>query len=277
MKHECNVARDLMPLCIDGVASEESKRYVEEHIAECTECAESYGEMQIALPQDNAEKEKAAMEQTAQQMRRRRLTRKRLLIALTALLTALAVMAGMWGYDYATNRSSVPVALDAYDAYLCRTREDGRIIVNLDMKDKTLVYGVTGWARKTPDGEWDWMLTPNTTLIAKHRKTPTKGPWTEAYNLWYWQDGAIYGGDPATTAPLERFILVCGDEERVIYQRGDEIPFCSEEMEAYYKALDEVNDFSNSSVNRRSFDFDEREGELWDRVDQLRKTVPEWQ
>ena len=269
MKHECNVARDLMPLCIDGVASEESKRYVEEHINECTECAMTYGEMRVELPRISAEKEKAVMEQAAQQMRRKRQNRKRMMIALTALLTA--------GYDYATNRSSVPVALEDYDVYLCRTREDGRIIVNLDMKDKTLVYGVTGWARKTPDGEWDWMLTPNTTLIAKHRKTPTKGPWTEAYNLWYWQDGAIYGGDPATTAPLERFILVCGDEERVIYQRGDEIPFCSEEMEAYYKALDEVNDFSNSSVNRRSFDFDEREGELWDRVDQLRKTVPEWQ
>ena len=47
MKRKCNVARDLMPLVIDGVASEDSQQYVDEHIAECTECALTYGAMRV--------------------------------------------------------------------------------------------------------------------------------------------------------------------------------------------------------------------------------------
>ncbi len=277
MKHECNVARDLMPLCIDGVASEESKRYMEEHIAECTECAMTYGEMRVELPRISAEKERAAMEQAAQQVRRKRQNRKRLLMALTALLTALVVMAGMWGYDYATHNSSVPVSLNAYDAHLTRTREGGRIFLNIDVKDKTLMCGLSGRSRTSASGGWIWTVSLHTTRIPNHWTSPKKGLLTSEYDHWYGVDGAIYYGDPASSEPLEQFVLVCGGEERVIYQRGNEIPFCSEEMEAYYKALDEANDFSSSSVNRRSFDFEERANALWDRVDQLRKTVPEWQ
>ena len=38
MKNNCDMARDLMPLTIDGVASEASQNYVNEHLAECAEC-----------------------------------------------------------------------------------------------------------------------------------------------------------------------------------------------------------------------------------------------
>ena len=55
MKNECNVARDLMPLVIDGVASEESRKYVDEHVENCHACELIYGEMHAALPQVNAE------------------------------------------------------------------------------------------------------------------------------------------------------------------------------------------------------------------------------
>ena len=61
MKNECNVARDLMPLCIDGVASEESQQYVDKHVASCHDCELVYGEMKSALPQVTAEKENAAL------------------------------------------------------------------------------------------------------------------------------------------------------------------------------------------------------------------------
>lgn len=34
----CNVIRDLLPSCIDGIASRDSVRLTEEHLAECAEC-----------------------------------------------------------------------------------------------------------------------------------------------------------------------------------------------------------------------------------------------
>ena len=44
LKQACALARALMPLEIEGAASEESARYVKEHISACTDCAIAYGE-----------------------------------------------------------------------------------------------------------------------------------------------------------------------------------------------------------------------------------------
>lgn len=87
MKHECNVARDLMPLCIDGAASEESQQFVDEHVAECGECNAIYGEMNAALPQMREEKENAVLEKAARNMRTKRTIR-----ALWAIIISMAAL-----------------------------------------------------------------------------------------------------------------------------------------------------------------------------------------
>ncbi len=45
MKYECDLIRDIMPLCADGLAAEASRRAVEQHIAECAECAKEWENM----------------------------------------------------------------------------------------------------------------------------------------------------------------------------------------------------------------------------------------
>ena len=52
MKNSCDMARDLMPLTIDGVASEASRQYVDEHLRECAECR-AYLEGMKATLRDN--------------------------------------------------------------------------------------------------------------------------------------------------------------------------------------------------------------------------------
>ena len=96
MKTKCNVAKDLMPLVIDGVASEESQQYVDEHIAECHECKLICGEMHAALPQVTAEKENAALEKAAKAMRTKRTIRAlwAVVMGMTALLIVLLINAG---------------------------------------------------------------------------------------------------------------------------------------------------------------------------------------
>ena len=39
MNNICEVIRDLLPLYADDACSEESRRLVDEHLAECTECS----------------------------------------------------------------------------------------------------------------------------------------------------------------------------------------------------------------------------------------------
>lgn len=41
MKQNCNIVRDLLPLYIEEICSEDSKKYVDEHLLECRECRET--------------------------------------------------------------------------------------------------------------------------------------------------------------------------------------------------------------------------------------------
>ena len=52
MKYQCDMIRDLMPLCADGAASDASRQAVREHIGTCVECARCWSEVQQGLDLD---------------------------------------------------------------------------------------------------------------------------------------------------------------------------------------------------------------------------------
>lgn len=49
----CDIVRDLMPLVVDGVASEDSKAVINSHIEHCDECRELFEEFQTHKPKKN--------------------------------------------------------------------------------------------------------------------------------------------------------------------------------------------------------------------------------
>lgn len=51
-KINCNIIGDLLPLYVDGAVSEDTKKLVEEHLAECEECKKAAEEMgkELVLP-----------------------------------------------------------------------------------------------------------------------------------------------------------------------------------------------------------------------------------
>ena len=60
MKNECDIVRDLLPLCAEGLASEASRRLVEDHVAACEECRAEYESIngkseEPPIPQTDAE------------------------------------------------------------------------------------------------------------------------------------------------------------------------------------------------------------------------------
>ena len=62
---KCEIIRDLLPLCVDGVCSDESKSAVENHLSECEKCREYYESMKsadgfIKTQNDNSEDIKMA-------------------------------------------------------------------------------------------------------------------------------------------------------------------------------------------------------------------------
>lgn len=54
-KLPCGVVQDLLPLVIDDVAGDESKTAVEDHLADCTECARLYEQLKQADPSPAAD------------------------------------------------------------------------------------------------------------------------------------------------------------------------------------------------------------------------------
>ena len=99
MKIHCNIAKDLMPLYIDDVLSEESKAAVEEHLTGCEDCREYYRRMHGSdLPESEAEAEEV-LGRLDEAERLKRLKRKMLLkriitIAATAAVVILIIIAG---------------------------------------------------------------------------------------------------------------------------------------------------------------------------------------
>ena len=45
-KINCNVIGDLLPLYVDGAVSEDTKKLVEEHLAECADCKKAAEDME---------------------------------------------------------------------------------------------------------------------------------------------------------------------------------------------------------------------------------------
>ena len=46
---KCDIVMDLLPLYVDGVCSEESKKIVEEHLKHCEECKQFLENMQTEV------------------------------------------------------------------------------------------------------------------------------------------------------------------------------------------------------------------------------------
>ena len=53
MNNECGIVRDLLPLYIDGIASEASREFAEEHLRACADCRNEY-ERELSSRLDDA-------------------------------------------------------------------------------------------------------------------------------------------------------------------------------------------------------------------------------
>ena len=54
MKNECSIVKDILPLYVEGLISDETKEFVEEHLASCSECKDEADKISkpAALPSD---------------------------------------------------------------------------------------------------------------------------------------------------------------------------------------------------------------------------------
>lgn len=92
-KINCNVIGDLLPLYVDGAVSEDTKKLVEEHLAECEECKKAAEDMgkELVLP---VHETVAAAETSFLQKMKKNWTKRKILTAVISVLVTAGVIFG---------------------------------------------------------------------------------------------------------------------------------------------------------------------------------------
>ncbi len=98
-KNNCDMIRDLLPLYADGVCSEESRKYVNEHLAACPECTEMLKKInqKVAIA---AETDISAVKKIKKRLKFGK-------VAVALICTVLAAAALFGGYMYAVTDCSM--------------------------------------------------------------------------------------------------------------------------------------------------------------------------
>ncbi len=131
MKLECDVIRDLLPLYAENIASDGSRKLVEEHFAECSDCRNAYEEMTAPPPDVQFTKEPAQSFQKYVKKKKRRFGWKVALISAAVVavlfLARLAMIGGLMAF-LALDSALAPIEVDTnvmnYSHYMGETADE---------------------------------------------------------------------------------------------------------------------------------------------------------
>ena len=250
-KNDCNVIRDLMPLVLDRVASDESRGLVEEHMETCEECRKEYEKMKADMPQETLaeyEEEQRTIVEALKTTRATQRKRKRRNLILVFAVAFVAVMAAGFLMTW-LDQGNWPVNNEKYTMSLSRLK-NGEIVVTMDLKFNSSFIGSTT-RNVEEDGKnilYESVYVPPLRYIydgENHGKS--------CWSVWKDSDlpDEIRQGQPGNYV--------------TVWKKGDPIPDASEEMEKYVEMERKVNSlYEDEEV------FSSRE------LDELEAAVPEW-
>lgn len=249
---DCNVVRDLMPLAIDGVASEESAKIVEKHVAECESCAQVYAELQSSLPSANTAKENEDFIKAARIMRTWRLAKRIMAALLILTLVTGAAYTGWYFWDRNDRAQRARLDVPGMNLWLVRDSEgrihfffDGTLIEKHEESYTASIYVASfpvDWT--TAEGEF------STSILVNDFRASQPVTW---HPIGYWINGSvIYDIDFPDEPVLQKVSLRLkkGEPDLVIYVQGQDIPLCSKELEAYLDVYGEDAEIVQAAYER---------------------------
>ncbi len=273
MNEHCEVVRDLIPLCLDGAAAQGSQDLVQNHLAECEKCAGYYEAMQKTLPKMNEAEQKAqqaAFDSLAREMQRKKKksTLKKVLLGIGIGVVAVYLL--LLGFSKVA-RIQVDVSPEDYDVRLSRL-EDGRVVCTVDYQNSNLVSYMNIHERKEENGERAMEFVLQANFLKQYTRQPAQNqPFLEMEADDFDEIDACYVGR--------------GENRRLIWMRGDEIPKASEKMETYYFWNDlQRNNFElnfdgtpEGKAFSQTYMYRTAVGVLWQKESLAFREVPEWQ
>ncbi len=105
MKINCQVAQDLLPLYLDEVCSNESRRLVEDHLRDCEKCRKLVSSAQ-AVPVYNVEPDTDAADQAVKQSFRK--IRSRWIISVILAVAVISAVFIGWGHYESSQQTKQP-------------------------------------------------------------------------------------------------------------------------------------------------------------------------
>ena len=105
-KISCNIIKDILPLYLDGVVSEDTKQMVEEHLKICDECRNETMTLKqdVVLP---ASKSVRLAETEVVKGLKRKLFRKKFLVSAISVILTIVILSGVYFY-MALTKTCVP-------------------------------------------------------------------------------------------------------------------------------------------------------------------------
>ena len=267
-KNDCNIIRDLMPLVLDRVASNESREAVETHIISCEECRNQYDAMKSDLPEETRaeyDEEQKQFTDALKAVRKKKLRRRIRTIALSALACMAAVLIGLFAYDALFWKMTVPVNNQYYSLSMCETKS-GQYVITADVSQ--LDFNIMTTSEDAFIDGWDIVYIR---MMSAPIHTPASaGSVNEKWDIMIMEND---GEDP-----VDEIRQGTPDNYITIWKKGDPVPAASEEMERYYaleKAYEQWFDALPQSEDGKILADDEFFA--WqDRLEEARKAVPEW-
>lgn len=174
---KCELIRDLLPLYIDGLTSEESNREIEKHLKNCKECRVYYQEMKGEIPETESvseeEIEDAGLIKKIKKKRKRRIAAAITGTAIILMVAAAILLPRAYG-DVKYEDVTLNYGTRGTTAYLQITVKPGRGIVFTGENTKDGMYlkvlsshwvlnserGTTGWEDElgSKDDPCKWTL-----------------------------------------------------------------------------------------------------------------------
>lgn len=110
-RNDCDIARDLMPLSVDGVCSAGSQRFLDDHVTQCTPCRDALTRMRAGIPalQPDPDQEAAALKRGLRWLGHRF---KALWITIATLVCAFVLLLAAGGVQQMLWYWSTDVPLD---------------------------------------------------------------------------------------------------------------------------------------------------------------------
>ena len=136
MNKDCDTIRDLMPLVLDDVASENSRSMVAKHVEGCKECREYMNQLMADLPSATAEEmrqQQQANLEAARMLRRKKRTRFMKALLLGVLIASIVYGIGLFAWSRMLSQTKA-LPIESYQLHLYQL-ENGNVYVTAELKD----------------------------------------------------------------------------------------------------------------------------------------------